>query len=70
MLVRPRRYKTFQAPISRKTARKTARKTSRKTSRKTFSLARARRHSDKLYESRCPKLSVESAYPESYRHQL
>ena len=58
MLVRPRRYKTFQAPISRKT------------SRKTFSLARARRHSDKLYESRCPKLSVESAYPESYRHQL
>ncbi len=66
MLVRPRRYKTFQAPIPRKTARKTA----RKTSRKTFSLARARRHSDKLYESRCPKLSVESAYPESYRHQL
>jgi hypothetical protein len=62
MLVRPRRYKTFQAPIPRKTARKT--------SRKTFSLARARRHSDKLYESRCPKLSVESAYPESYRHQL
>jgi len=58
MLVRPRRYKTFQAPIPRKTARKT------------FSLARARRHSDKLYESRCPKLSVESAYPESYRHQL
>ena len=58
MLVRPRRYKTFQAAISRKT------------SRKTFSLARARRHSDKLYESRCPKLSVESAYPESYRHQL
>lgn len=58
MLVRPRRYKTFQAPISRKI------------SRKTFSLARARRHSDKLYKSRCPKLSVESAYPESYRHQL
>ena len=54
----PRRYKTFLAP------------TSRKTPRKAFSLARARRHSDKLYESRCPKLSVESAYPESYRHQL
>jgi len=66
MLVRPPRFKTFQAPISRKTSRKI----SRKTSRKTFSLARARRHSDKLYESRCPKLSVESAYPESYRHQL
>ena len=58
MLVRPRRFETFEAPISRKA------------SRKTFSLARARRHSDKLYESRCPKLSVESAYPESYRHQL
>ena len=64
MLVRPPRFKTFQAPISRKI--------SRKTSRKTFSLARARRHSDKLYESRCQNLAskvpTQRATVTSYDH--
>ena len=60
----PRRYETFLAPTSRKTPRKT--------SRKAFSLARARRHSDKLYESQRPNLAskvpTQRATVTSYDH--